>query len=1117
MATIDNLHHKQCKKIAQLTKVIYHLNTRNEDHQSELDTLAYSHQMELQEVVRDAASKIAKFKDLVESKKAAATLEAQLVKFKKQFESDKQQAMLDIEAYKEKAGEREQRLAKEYQAKISKQQDEISSMNGKFQEKLSTLEGLNQDLRKALDATRSSSSAGVDELKRKHEKELSELSSSLTATHTKDKEVMRDDHERALAKALQDLSESLNAESDKALGQIRAQMGGDKQEALMSVRRELEQKLQQQQEESASKLDKLNEEMSGKTTLCDSLGAHKEELTRRLAEAEARMGQEVGGAQRELNSLRDFLASAQEENKVLSARIEEREEQIARLERILKDKGAALAAADKGWNDAKAEVKRLEEALARANQSGASAESELKNKLIVAERDASSLRNEVNNMAATLAQLREEVKTGEKNATKAAADAQKSIAVVGKERDAFQKQLDDAKKAAASLGDKATSEATSLRRKMEEQEADFRRVREGLEEAQKAALEAQRSKHSGELDAAKTGQQQVRDQAAVREGRLVAEMEALRAEGEGRVKAMGEAHKKSVEEIQAKHKAELDELRRTKTELESQMAALSAQTDGERGTLRGEVSKLEGRCTSLQQDLEAKKKEGERAEGVSNGLKAQVEALREELKATQKAYQDKMDMATAKLEADWRGRLERQEREGGVALAAAVSRAEADGEGRLAELRRVHVDEVGRLQAQLDELTRATADRGAQSDALSERLRAELAAAHAAHAAEVAEMTAQREDERARLQAAAQSELGAVREALQRGAAEQADQLARTHGSEVARLRQAEADAQAAHAAALGATLADAAAQLEAAVRAERVRGEAAAVVAFKDQQGQYEGKLAEQERVKEAEKAALSGTIGGLQKNEEALTLQVCEGKGVLAAERADRSQSEQRSAVERDRTQRAHEAAVVEERAEGVRQLASLREQVTMELTQLQQEYRGELGRWEERLQEAAAEYKALEIRWRNRESRPEDTARIQQLEREMVEKDDLVARTREEMIYFKRELLNREENFNSKFSRQPNVGVMQVVKGPEKEKGKEPGGGFGSKSANKPMYTVGANGGSTTSLGVGGLGVGGMSMSSSGVGLGQGMGAQGSMAGKVAGAGAKGVPGSSAKGLL
>ena len=86
-------------------------------------------------------------------------------------------------------------------------------------------------------------------------------------------------------------------------------------------------------------------------------------------------------------------------------------------------------------------------------------------------------------------------------------------------------------------------------------------------------------------------------------------------------------------------------------------------------------------------------------------------------------------------------------------------------------------------------------------------------------------------------------------------------------------------------------------------------------------------------------------------------------------------------------------------------------------------------------------------------------------------MVEKDDLVARTREEMIYFKRELLNREENFNSKFNRQPNVGVMQVIKPREKNdsSSSDPssksslGIGFGGKAngTSKPMYSVPSSG--------------------------------------------------------
>jgi DNA-binding transcriptional regulator YiaG len=38
-------------------------------------------------------------------------------------------------------------------------------------------------------------------------------------------------------------------------------------------------------------------------------------------------------------------------------------------------------------------------------------------------------------------------------------------------------------------------------------------------------------------------------------------------------------------------------------------------------------------------------------------LKNQVESLREELKASQKAFRDRMDMSQAKLEAEWQARL----------------------------------------------------------------------------------------------------------------------------------------------------------------------------------------------------------------------------------------------------------------------------------------------------------------------------------------------------------------------------------------------------------------------------------------------------------------------------
>ena len=77
------------------------------------------------------------------------------------------------------------------------------------------------------------------------------------------------------------------------------------------------------------------------------------------------------------------------------------------------------------------------------------------------------------------------------------------------------------------------------------------------------------------------------------------------------------------------------------------------------------------------------------------------------------------------------------------------------------------------------------------------------------------------------------------------------------------------------------------------------------------------------------------------------------------------------------------------------------------------------------------------ALEERWRSRGSRPEDLDRINELEALVEEKDAIVQQTKAEMAFFKRELLNREENFNKRFGAAPNVGVMQVLKAKDKFK--------------------------------------------------------------------------------
>jgi predicted nucleic acid-binding Zn-ribbon protein len=78
--------------------------------------------------------------------------------------------------------------------------------------------------------------------------------------------------------------------------------------------------------------------------------------------------------------------------------------------------------------------------------------------------------------------------------------------------------------------------------------------------------------------------------------------------------------------------------------LQEQLQSLSETTDSERTGLKNEKDRWEGKAKGFMKTLEDRKKDFERAENVTNGLKTQVEGLRDELKASQKAFRDKMDM-----------------------------------------------------------------------------------------------------------------------------------------------------------------------------------------------------------------------------------------------------------------------------------------------------------------------------------------------------------------------------------------------------------------------------------------------------------------------------------------
>jgi hypothetical protein len=57
---------RMSKKIAQLTKVIYHLNSRTEDHEAELAELAEGYEADIERILADTADKLEAYKAMAD-------------------------------------------------------------------------------------------------------------------------------------------------------------------------------------------------------------------------------------------------------------------------------------------------------------------------------------------------------------------------------------------------------------------------------------------------------------------------------------------------------------------------------------------------------------------------------------------------------------------------------------------------------------------------------------------------------------------------------------------------------------------------------------------------------------------------------------------------------------------------------------------------------------------------------------------------------------------------------------------------------------------------------------------------------------------------------------------
>ena len=471
-----------------------------------------------------------------------------------------------------------------------------------------------------------------------------------------------------------------------------------------------------------------------------------------------------------------------------------------------------------------------------------------------------------------------------------------------------------------------------------------------------------------------------------------------------------------------------EEWEKERSMLNKRIADLSSNSAAEADLLKGDLSRFKSQSKALQDDLEKKSNEVKKLNGIASDLKGQIDELRKELEANAAAAKKKLESELAKMKAHYDGLMGKNDAGNAEMMMKLEMKAKEDLDKALEALR------TG-LQAVIDEEEEAHK----KTDG---RLSGELASERDAHkqtldnlSAQIAEMKAKYESGHADMVKAHDAEMAKVKQALKdehdahvRDAKEAHEKerklLADNHSLEKDKLGQEAKDA------------------MNEAMR-KAAEGE---LKKLREADEKLKAELEKLEKeLRDSHSVELDSAKGQLQTVVDELRQELSSIREGLGGETKVREERDREIATLKLNIQSlkdSHSATMRQESEERRMEVESLNlahsnassfaaEQHREALAAAEATRLSERAAFESEVSTLKSEMEQMHERWLARESRPEDIERIQSLEREMVEKDALVQKTREEMSYFKRELLNREENFNKKFNTNPNVGVMSVIK--------------------------------------------------------------------------------------
>ncbi|XP_059154210.1 protein FAM184A-like [Physella acuta] len=1021
MEITQDMHLKMSKKIAQLTKVIYALNTKNDENDTVLQSLKDQHEEEIQRILADTQKKVSVYKcQLDEESDHRKTIEALQTKMD-EYKDQKTLVENQFAAYKTKISELHEKERESYANRLFDMSHEMLKAKKDFEDHIQRFISWKERII-AEHAT------AIAEQESKHRTEMEDLKSlQRDQDDTWQNQCAKiEERFKSQIEALRNQVEALQNEKVSMETEYVAKL--EKSQAFYE--KELEAVRHSQSQGHNMEVEKLRKEIDRMKL---DFGANERELrsqidrlVRQLADTEDELEQ----VKQEKEMLQAELAGKKSSSSELSKHLQDLKEELAKKTTSLQNTETELAGSKQHCSNL------ADELMKKSNKMGELEAHNVQNEGVI-----SSLRSELDKMKDRVTRLDAERSSLQSHAQSLSLEQSSQL-------QNLRQALEDMTVEKETLKQWSEKQIQSLNDELEKREKKLKeefhlRLTE-MEVQQREAIERERKEAGDVLASTKASlteqHEEIMRQMVAEKVNLQQQLEHLRTElssklvyAEQEIARLEKIVKDSEEglgsasgqlanlrDAATQLKAELDKTRSDLKESTTKTGKLQAELDKLKELHDRTVAEMEAdlkvklrnlsqeldtkwtetmreECGNLRRELTAQKEDEKRAalshlaqlkneeiEAVRAGLDSRVAHLRRQIED----LQSQLDNSKTLSEAE-RSRLESSLEREKDRLRQEMLEAASEYASQIEMMKKMHDDEMARFKSQLEQ------EKNSLENELKLKHLEEMQAQVSAHKAALSHSSQleqrQRQEALDNLKVQQLKEIEKLQAELEEQNKNEMEALKLKHGNEVRAARM----------------------ELERAVEISKQKD--------KDHQMQLE-ELKTEIGYREQHIKNLQDQLTKVQEQISKLKQEI--DTKVLEIKQTQKQASQQLK-IQEDKLNRENQTAINNLTADHLREQQDMLAQFNAAQAML----KDKISALQIELQEARDRYD-------RRESRPEDLELIDSLRSEVSEREIRIKDLIDEKRFYQLELVNRETNFNKVFNASPNVGVLNPFQKPKKK---------------------------------------------------------------------------------